>query len=138
MKYNKELTEKLVFLYTSQKLSVPEIAVLLGAEVEEIVPERSIIAKLSSLGIYQKKQYLTKRGEIPVRKSEYIEKIAKILEVDVESLESMEKLNKSVLVLLLNNLGPALPEGWSVDPGAYQETTVPDPKLSKVETDYPT
>lgn len=119
MKYNKELTEKLAFLYTSKKLSVPEIAVALGAEVGEIIPERSIIAKLSSLGIYQKKQYLTKRGEIPVRKSEYIEKIAKILEIDVESLESMEKLNKSVLVLLLDNLeGP----------------TVPDPKLDELDS----
>lgn len=112
MKYNKELTEKLVFWYTSQKLSVPEIALALGAIVDEIVPERSIIAKLSSLGIYQKKQYLTKRGEIPVRKSEYIEKIAKILEVDVESLESMEKLNKSVLVLLLDNLEPVIPSTY--------------------------
>ena len=110
MKYNKELTEKLGFWYTSQKLSVPEIAKALGAIVDEIIPERSVIAKLSSLGIYQKKQYLTKRGEIPVRKSEYIEKIAKILEVDVESLESMEKLNKSVLVLILNNLEPPDPQ----------------------------
>ena len=124
MKYNKELTEKLGFLYTSKKLSVPEIATALGAEVGEIIPERSIIAKLSSLGIYQKKQYLTKRGEIPVRKSEYIEKIAKILEVDVESLESMEKLNKSVLVLLLNNLE-----------GSEQETKVPDPQLSKSDSE---
>lgn len=106
MKYNKELTEKLGFWYTTQKLSVPEICGLLGAEAGEIVPERSVIAKLSSLGIYQKKQYLTKRGEIPVRKSEYIEKIAEILSVDVETLESMEKLNKNVLILLLNNLEP--------------------------------
>jgi hypothetical protein len=119
MKYNKELTEKLSFLYSRQKLSVPEIAKVLGDEVHEIIPERSIIAKLSSLGIYQKKQYLTKRGEIPVRKSEYIEKIAKILEVDVESLESMEKLNKSVLVLLLDNL------------------EVPDPNWNTLGADIP-
>lgn len=110
MKYNKELTEKLGFWYTTQKLSVPEICGLLGAEAGEIVPERSVIAKLSSLGIYQKKQYLTKRGEIPVRKAEYIEKIAEILNVDVETLESMEKLNKNVLVLLLANLEPPDPQ----------------------------
>lgn len=135
MKYNKELTEKLTFLYTSQKLSVPEIAIALGAIVHEIVPEKSIIAKLSSLGIYQKKQYLTKRGEIPVRKSEYIEKIAQILEVDVESLESMEKLNKSVLVLLLANLEPTTVPDCPLDPGAHNETTVPDPQLSKSDSE---
>jgi hypothetical protein len=54
-----------------------------------------------------------------VRKSEYIEKIAKILEVDVESLESMEKLNKSVLVLLLDNL------------------EVPDPNWNTLGADIP-
>ena len=114
MKYNKELTEKLGFWYTTQKLSVPEICELLGAEAGEVVPERSIIAKLSSLGVYRKQQYLTKRGEIPVRKSEYIEKIAEILQVSVESLESMEKLNKNVLVLLTRALLP-LPLAEEVD-----------------------
>jgi len=107
MKYTKEITDKIGLLYTHQKLSVRDICTTLGAEVGEIIPERSIIAKLSSMGIYKKKQYLTKRGEIPVRKSEYIEKIAQILEVDVEQLESMEKLNKSVLIMLLDNLNPS-------------------------------
>lgn len=82
----------------------------LGAELRktdptaENPPTRSIISKLSTLGVYEKKQYLTKRGEIPVRKAEYIEKIARILEVDVETLESAEKLNKNVLILLLAKL----------------------------------
>ena len=104
MKYNKELTEKLVDFYVAQKLSVPEIVVALGAEASETgetYSARSIISKLSTLGVYQKKQYLTKRGEIPVRKAEYIEKIAKILETDLETLESLEKVNKNVLIMIL-------------------------------------
>jgi Zn-dependent peptidase ImmA (M78 family) len=68
------------------------------------VPERSIIAKLSSLGIYQKKTYLNKRGEPPVKKEEYIERIAEAMEVNLELLESLEKANKNVLILILKAL----------------------------------
>ena len=68
------------------------------------VPERSIIAKLSSLGIYKKKTYTNKRGETPVKKEEYIEKIAQAMEVNLELLESLEKANKNVLILLLEAL----------------------------------
>jgi hypothetical protein len=106
MKYDKKLADQIVVWYQSEGLSVPQIATKLSTLTGEIVPERSIIAKLSSLGVYKKKQYLTKRGEIPIKKSEYVEKFAKILNVDVEILESMEKLNKSVLVMLLEKLDP--------------------------------
>ena len=64
------------------------------------VPERSVIAKLSSLGVYKRKVYLNKRGEPPVKKEEYIERLAKLLEVDLQLLESLEKVNKNVLKLL--------------------------------------
>ena len=68
------------------------------------VPERSVIAKLSSLGVYKKKEYLTKRGEVPVKKDEYIERIAKLLQVNSDMLESLEKVNKSVLALIERKL----------------------------------
>jgi hypothetical protein len=106
MKYDKKLADQIVGWYQFEGLSVPQIATKLSTLTGEIVPERSIIAKLSSLGVYKKKQYLTKRGEIPIKKSEYVEKFAKILNVDVEILESMEKLNKNVLVMLLEKLDP--------------------------------
>jgi hypothetical protein len=64
------------------------------------VPERSVIAKLSSLGVYQKKSYLNKRGEVPVKKSEHIERIATLLDTNLELLESLEKVNKTVLVMI--------------------------------------
>ena len=68
------------------------------------VPERSVIAKLSSLGVYQKKSYLNKRGEVPVKKAEHIERIAELLEVNLELLESLEKVNKQVLKLIEDKL----------------------------------
>jgi transcription initiation factor TFIIIB Brf1 subunit/transcription initiation factor TFIIB len=97
MKYDLPTTLKIQADYQAGQ-PVTEIAKLLG------VPERSIIAKLSSLGIYRKKEYLTKRGLIPVKKEEYIERIAKLLNVNSDVLESLDKVNKSVLMLLEQSL----------------------------------
>ena len=68
------------------------------------VPSRSIIAKLSSLGVYQRKQYLNKRGEVPIKKSEYIERIGALLNMNLELLESLEKVNKTVLQVIEREL----------------------------------
>lgn len=80
-----------------------------GVPVEQIassidVPIRSIIAKLSSLGIYKKKTYINKNGETPVKKEIYLMRIADLLDVNLEMIESLEKCNKSVLVLLEKSL----------------------------------
>jgi transcription initiation factor TFIIIB Brf1 subunit/transcription initiation factor TFIIB len=99
MKYDKETTARLLELYgdgTSTKLD--DIAAALS------VPKRSVIAKLSSLGLYKKAPYVTKQGLPPIKKEEYIEKIAAALEVNLELLESLEKCNKNVLKLLLEAL----------------------------------
>lgn len=99
MKYTKEITEKIVADYQSGQ-TAEQIATSLSEEAGEVVPERSVIAKLSSLGVYKKREYLTKRGEVPVKKEEYIERIARLLDVNAEILESLEKVNKSVLALI--------------------------------------
>lgn len=93
MKYTKEDTDKLVELYKSQT-PISEIAEKFN------VPERSVIAKLSSLGVYQRKKYTNKRGETPVKKEEYIERIAALMQVNSDLLESLEKANKSVLSMI--------------------------------------
>jgi hypothetical protein len=99
MKYDKETTDLLVRLYDGGNgTKIPELAAQLS------VPERSIIAKLSSLGLYKKAPYTNKNGEPPVKKETYIERIAETLEVNLELLESLEKCNKNVLKLLLDAL----------------------------------
>ena len=110
MKYTKEITDRLIAEYGKEPTTskVQELAQELS------VPERSIIAKLSSLGVYQKKQYLNKRGEVPTKKSEHIENIAKLLNMNLELLESLEKVNKSVLLAL--------------------ERALSDPKSEQIET----
>ena len=103
MKYTKEITDKIVEEYKLGKTTL-EIAETLG------VPDRSIIAKLSSLGVYQKKQYLNKRGEVPIKKQEHIEQLAQLLQVPSDQLESLEKVNKNVLVLIKNKLSDPKPQ----------------------------
>ena len=93
MKYTPEVTNKLVADYQAG-VSTEELAAQLD------VPVRSVIAKLSSLGVYQKKTYVNKRGETPIKKEEYIDRLAILLGVDVDRLESLEKVNKNVLKLL--------------------------------------
>jgi len=97
MKYTKEITEQLVQDYR-QGVTVESIAEKLQ------VPPRSVIAKLSSLGCYQKKTYLNKLGQPPVKKAEHIDKLAMLLEVPSDHLESLEKVNKRVLELLIKKL----------------------------------
>jgi hypothetical protein len=93
MKYDKATTDKIVAMYQENRL-IPEIAETIQ------VPERSVIAKLSSMGIYQRKEYKNKRGETPVKKEEYIERIAALMQVNSDLLESLEKANKSVLAMI--------------------------------------
>ena len=103
MKYTKEITDRIIEQYKA-KVPVKQIA----TEID--VPERSVIAKLSSLGVYEKKTYVNKRGELPVKKSEHIDKIAELLEVDAEILESLEKVNKGVLKLIELKLSESDPK----------------------------
>ena len=102
MKYTKELTDKIVEQY-AKGINIHDIAIDLG------VPDRSIIAKLSSLGVYQKKTYVNKRGEVPVKKYEMIERLAQLLQVPSDQLESLEKVNKNVLKLLESRLSDPKP-----------------------------
>lgn len=97
------------FKYTPEIEKLMTEQYLANTPVEQIaealeVPVRSVISKLSSLGVYKKKVYLTKRGETPVKKSEYIERIALALDMDLELLESLEKTNKSLLMVISERL----------------------------------
>jgi hypothetical protein len=102
MKYTPELTEQIVDLY-KVNTSIEDIVAQLIERYPEI-SERSIIAKLSSSGNYKKKVYLTKQGNLPIKKEAYIDMIAKQLEVDATVLESLEKVNKQVLALIYKRL----------------------------------
>lgn len=88
--------EEVKILYRYPELSVAELAEQLNRK------ERSIIGKLSRLGIYQRKTYVSKNGSPPISKLELRSQIENMLNLE---LEGLEKCPKGVLLSLLNRLG---------------------------------
>lgn len=77
-----------------------------GQNVEHLAkilnkPSRSIIGKLSKLGIYQKKVYLTKSNELPITKLELVALLAEKNAYELNKLEGLDKAPKAVLKYLL-------------------------------------
>jgi hypothetical protein len=96
-RYTPELCEQLVSGYK------------LGTTAQELaqqyeLPLRSVIAKLSQLGVYERKGYRTKNGEVPVPKRELIERLGELLDEELELLDSLEKVNKRILRKLIDRL----------------------------------
>ncbi len=59
---------------------------------------RSVIAKLSAMGIYQKAERVTKRGEPVVMKAELIEKVQNAIGREIPSLTKMTKPDLQVMI----------------------------------------
>jgi hypothetical protein len=77
-----------------------------GSNVDELAKalnksRRSIIGKLSRMGVYQKKVYLTKKNEIPITKLELVALFAEKAGLEIEKLEGLDKAPKAVLKYLL-------------------------------------
>ena len=96
----KVYTNEVILDITARYTAKPDADTVSTLAKELGVSDRSVIAKLSSLAIYIKKPYLTKRGELPVSKEVYIERISKLLEIDSCVLDSLEKVTKQALVLM--------------------------------------
>ena len=97
--------------YTKQQLDLIVSEYLQGATAQQLsqthnFSERSIIAKLSSLGVYKKKQYRNKRGEPSVKKIDQIKQLAQLLDTSEDRLECLEKCTKWVLDLIIHKLDP--------------------------------
>ena len=91
--YSVEVTDKLLAAY-AEGSTVEQLAVLFGKTA------RSIVAKLSREKVYVKKEYVTKAGAKPVSKEEMVAVIAKSILVTPDKLESLEKANKGVLLII--------------------------------------
>lgn len=91
--YTPEQTLKLVADYKAG-VQVEEIAKAMGKSV------RSIVAKLSREGVYQKKEYTTKTGEAPIKKDEHADMIGKALNLSEADTDSLAKANKRALAAI--------------------------------------
>ena len=100
--YTPEQTLQIVADYQAGT-TVETIAEAMGKSV------RSIVAKLSREGVYQKKQYVSKTGERPVKKDVHADAIGAILRLSENDIESLTKANKSALKAVFEALAASKP-----------------------------
>lgn len=101
--YTAEQTAVLVSRYVDEKMTVEAIAAEFGKTA------RSIIAKLSREGVYQKKAYKTKTGETVVKKDAHADAIGAVLKLTEAETESLTKANKTALVKIFAALANSQP-----------------------------
>jgi len=94
--YTPEMTAELVTAYKAAPTvdTVEAFATKFGKNV------KSIVAKLSREGVYQKKEYVSKTGEKPVDKEEFATRIGDFLNLDEASASSLAKANKKALAAI--------------------------------------
>ena len=100
--YTPEMTAQMVQDYKGG-VSVEVIAESLGKTV------RSVVAKLSREGVYQKKEYVSKTGEKPVKKDAHADAIGAILGLSEGEVDSLTKANKSALAKIFSALANSRP-----------------------------
>ena len=102
LNYSAEQTQQIITEYKSG-ISVDIIADKFGKTT------RSIIAKLSREGVYQKKEYISKTGEKPVKKDYVADAIGNILRLTESEIESLTKCNKTALRKIFEALANSKP-----------------------------
>jgi len=100
--YTPEQTAQMVADYQAG-VTVETLANTLGKTV------RSVVAKLSREGVYQKKEYKTKTGETVVKKDAHADAIGAILQLPENDIESLTKANKSALRAIFTALANSKP-----------------------------
>ena len=91
--YSDELTAKVIADYKAGT-SVADIATATGKTI------RSVIAKLSREGVYQKKEYAAKDGSAVQSKADLVADIASKLGVPADQVGSLEAATKVALKLV--------------------------------------
>jgi Zn-dependent peptidase ImmA (M78 family) len=96
MKYTEEHEAKILERYNTnpEKETVEELAKEFG------VSTRSVIGKLSKMGIYKKVSYTPKYAEKPISKEEIVAHLASELGIDPDKLIGLAKSQKPALLSL--------------------------------------
>ena len=96
MNYTQDQTEYMVEQYKNKpsRITVDRLAKELDKS------PKSIIGKLSREGVYRRSVYKTKTGETPVTKTELVQELAYVFEIDPAVLAGLEKAPKQVLKIL--------------------------------------
>lgn len=106
MSYSEELTEEIIAEYTAapNRETVDAIATRIDKSV------RSVIAKLSSAGVYQTPQRTTKTGEDIVKKEELVRDVCTWLGIEAPTLAKTGKLDLKKLHNAIQDLLQELPD----------------------------
>ena len=73
------------------------------AEEYEVSP-RSVIGKLSKLGVYRRNDYTPKYADKPISKEEIVSHLAHELDLDLDRLSGLSKAQKPPLLMLVERL----------------------------------
>lgn len=104
IKYTKEQETQMYDLYTAAETPEGRDLVVEALVSKWQKPKRSIIAKLSKMGIYISKAKISKvTGNKPETKEQLVRKIETRFGVEPEMFIGLEKAPKLVLVTLLGN-----------------------------------
>lgn len=103
--YTAEQSAELVAAYKAAPTveTVETFAVKFGKTV------KSVVAKLSREGVYQKKEYVSKTGEKPVKKDSTADAIGAILGLSENDTSSLAKANKVALAAIFKALANSKP-----------------------------
>ena len=100
--YTPEQTTAIVQQYVDG-ITIESLAEQFGKSV------RSIVAKLSREGVYQKKQYVSKTGEPVQKKDSVADAIGAVLSMTEAEIDSLTKANKTALVKIFSALANSRP-----------------------------
>jgi len=96
-------TQEMIDQMTAQYTEAPTRATVDSIADEFGKTARSVISKLSSIGIYQKAERVTKRGEPIIKKEVYVAQIQEALGIELPSFEKMTKADLEALADLVGN-----------------------------------
>lgn len=91
----------LVMRYEKSQAYEDRLALIQDYAIPKGVTQQAVIAKLSSLGVYEKKQYTDKHNKIPVSRDECAAALQVYLGID---LPSLAKLSKRDMLRLMRKL----------------------------------
>ena len=95
--YTTEQTVELVNAYKAEPTA--ETVAVFAEKFGKTV--KSVIAKLSREGVYQKKEYVSKAGTKPVKKDELATQLMDLFNLSESEAESLAKANKTALLKIL-------------------------------------
>jgi hypothetical protein len=103
--YTAEQTTEMVAAYTANPAA--ETVTMLAEKFGKTV--RSVVAKLSREGVYQKKEYKTKTGDKVEKKDTTADAIGAILKLKGNDIDSLTKCNKTALKAIFEALANSKP-----------------------------